>query len=50
MEHGIKAELDLSEGSISVKTTKKTYDPYIIIKARDVIKLLSRSVPYEVCL
>ncbi len=50
MEHGVKAELDLAEGSITVKTTKKTYDPYVIIKARDVVKLLSRSVPYEVCL
>lgn len=50
MQHGVKAELDLAEGSISVKTTKKTFDPYVIIKARDVIKLLSRSVPYEVCL
>lgn len=26
---------------------KKTYDPFIIIKARDVVKLISRSVPYE---
>lgn len=46
-EFGIKTELDKLEGSLSVSTTSKTWDPYAIIKARDMVKLIARSVPLE---
>lgn len=46
-KYGIACELNLVEGSMTIKTTLKTYDPSAVLKARDLIKLLARSVPAD---
>jgi ribosomal RNA assembly protein len=46
-KYAIKCELNLVEGSMTVYTSKKTSDPYIVLKARDMIKLLARSIPCQ---
>jgi len=46
-KYGLKCVLDLHQGCMTVMTSRRTWDPWAILNARDFIKLLARSVPYE---
>lgn len=46
-KRGVACTLDLVSGRMEVKTTRKTFDPAAILDGRDLIKLLSRSVPVQ---
>jgi len=46
-EFNVRCSLDAVEGSMTVSSTRNMFDPYIIIKARDTIKLMARGVPFE---
>jgi len=45
-EMGIAASLDAVEGSMTVTTTRKAFDPMSILNARDLIKLLARGLNF----
>lgn len=45
--HYLKIDLDAVQKSITIATTKRTYDPYIIIRARDLVKLITRGAPLQ---
>jgi len=46
-DFGVRCNLDAIEGSMAVSSTRKMFDPYIIVKSRDLIKLMARGVPFE---
>ncbi|KAL0225294.1 hypothetical protein RCL1_003206 [Eukaryota sp. TZLM3-RCL] len=45
--HNVECELNLIQGFMTVSTTRKTWDPYAILAARDMLKCIARSVPFS---
>ncbi|ELP89164.1 hypothetical protein EIN_485560 [Entamoeba invadens IP1] len=46
-EFKLKIDVDYLQGSFVIKTTRKTFDPFIIIKGRDMLKLIGRGADLE---
>ena len=46
-KYGVDIEVVYHQCSLIVSTSKKQWDPYSIIKARDMIRLIARYVPFE---
>jgi len=46
-KYGINIEIVYRQFSLVVSTTDKMWDPYAIVKARDMIRLIARYVPFE---
>nr|UXY87854.1 rev-interacting protein Rip-1-like protein [Cryptomonas curvata] len=45
--HNLSCKLNLKSGLIEVTNKKDTIDPFIIVKAKDFLRLISRSVPIQ---
>lgn len=45
--NGYKLSIELEDNTITLSTTKRTRDPYAIIKLRDIVNIILKGVPYE---
>lgn len=46
-QKGLSLEFNFTDGDVTVSTTNDTFDPYVIVKGRDYLRLLARGVSIE---